>query len=272
MRHTSDVEAGTGPGRAQIPPQASGQPGRLLPRDVLRPPGSARPTPARPHAIPPPTTLVGVLLCEDREVFRLGLRVVLEAEPDMAVVAETTHLPEALEATGRGGTQVVVVRQGLIGGAALPLLRALCQRKTAVLVLAEPEVETGSGLLEILQAGVCGYLPRRSAAQRLVDAVRALARHEAALDFTATGHLVRHLTDLESQSAPAVRALDRLTDRQREVTELVAQGLNNEEIARALFLSRATVKSHLTASMRRLDVRTRTQLAIAINRDRSPAA
>jgi DNA-binding NarL/FixJ family response regulator len=275
MSHTSDVEAGTWPGRAQIPPQASGQPGRLLPRGVVRPPASARPAPARPHAIPPLTTLVGVLLCEDREVFRLGLRVVLEAEPDMAVVAETTHLPEALEAleaTDGGGTQVVVVRQGLIGGAALPLLRALCQRKTAVLVLAEPEAETGSGLLEILQAGVRGYLPRRSAAQRFVDAVRALARHEAALDSTATSHLVRHLTDLEARPAPAVRALDRLTDRQREVAELVAQGLNNEEIARRLFLSLATVKSHLTASMRRLDVRTRTQLAIAINRNRSPAA
>jgi DNA-binding NarL/FixJ family response regulator len=268
MSHTSDVEAGTRPGQAQIPPQASGQPGPLLPRGVVRPPGSARPAPARPHAIPPPTTLVGVLLCEDREVFRLGLRVVLEAEPDLAVVAETTHLPAALEATHRGGTQVVVVRQGLIGGAALPLLRALCQRKTAVLVLAEPEAETGSGLLDILQAGVRGYLPRRSAAQRIVDAVRALARHEAALDFTATSHL----TDLEARPTPAVCTLDRLTDRQREVAELVAQGLNNEEIARRLFLSRATIKSHLTASMRLLDVRTRTQLAIAINRDRSPTA
>jgi DNA-binding NarL/FixJ family response regulator len=273
MRHTSDVAAGTWPGRAQIPPQAFGQPGRLLPRGAVRPPGSARPTPARPHAIPPPTTLVRVLLCEDQEIFRTGLRVVLEAEPDMAVVAETTHLPEALEAAGRGGTQVIVVRQGLIAGAALPLLRTLCRRNTAVLVLAEPETESEHELVEILRAGVRGYLPRRSGAQRLVDGVRALARDEAALDPAATSHLVRHLTTgPQPRSAPVLGPLDRLTDRQREVAELVAQGLSNEEIAGRLFLSRATVKSHLTASMRRLDVRTRTQLAIAINRDRSPAA
>jgi DNA-binding NarL/FixJ family response regulator len=66
-------------------------------------------------------------------------------------------------------------------------------------------------------------------------------------------------------------ALALLTDRQREVAELVAQGLSNEEIARRLFLSLATVKSHLTASMRRLGVRSRTQLAILVNRDHSLA-
>jgi DNA-binding NarL/FixJ family response regulator len=66
--------------------------------------------------------------------------------------------------------------------------------------------------------------------------------------------------------------LDRLTDRQREVAELVAQGLSNEEIAGRLFLSLATVKSHLTASMRRLGIRSRTELAILVTRERSPAA
>jgi DNA-binding NarL/FixJ family response regulator len=221
---------------------------------------------------------VRVLLCEDQEVFRLGLRVVLEAEPDMAVVAETTHLPgavlaaDAATAADGEGTQVVVVRQGLVGGATLPLLRDLCRRGTAVLVLAEPGDEAESELVEVLQAGVRGYLPRRSAAQRLVDGVRALAKNEAALDSTATSQLVHYLTDPAARQGSAVRALDRLTDRQREVAELVAQGMSNEEIAGKLFLSLATVKSHLTASMRRLDVRTRTQLAILVNRDHSPAA
>ena len=231
-----------------------------------------RPAPIRPNAGRPPTSLVCVLLCEDQEVFRIGMREVLEAQPDMAVVAETTHLPEALEAADGCRTQVVVVRQGLVAGAALPLLRMLCRRDTAVLVLAEPGTESEPEVVEILQAGVRGYLPRRSDAQRLVDGMRALARHEAALDPAATDQLVQYLTDPQARPAPAVRPLDRLTERQREVAELVAQGLSNEEIASRLFLSLATVKSHLTASMRRLDVRTRTQLAILVNRDSSPAA
>src|SRR3712207_6522551 len=69
-----------------------------------------------PTANRPPTTLVRVLLCEDQEVFRLGLRVVLEAEPDMAVGAETAHPPEALAAADEGGAPGVVVRQGVVGG------------------------------------------------------------------------------------------------------------------------------------------------------------
>jgi DNA-binding NarL/FixJ family response regulator len=220
----------------------------------------------------PPTSLVRVLLCEDQEVFRLGLRVVLEAEPDMAVVAETAHLPAAVSAADGVGTQVVVVRQGLLGGATLPLLRDLCQSGMAVLVLAEPGAEAGSELVEVLQAGVRGYLPRRSAAQRLVDGVRSLAKNEAALDSAATNQLVRYLTSPAERRGSGARALDKLTDRQREVAELVAQGLSNEEIAAELFLSLATIKSHLTASMRRLGVRTRTQLAILVNRDHSPVA
>jgi DNA-binding NarL/FixJ family response regulator len=259
------VGSGSGPGR-------SGDP-RLHPAGPGPAPRCRGPVPARPHATRPPTSLVCVLLCEDREVFRTGLRVVLEAEPDMAVVAETAHLPEALEATGDQEAVVVVVRQGLVAGDALPLLRTLCRRNTSVLVLAEPETESEHELVEILRAGVRGYLPRRSGAQRLVDGVRALARHEAALDPAATNHLVHHLTTgQQSPSAPALRPLDRLTDRQREVAELVAQGLSNEEIAGRLFLSLATVKSHLTTSMRRLGIRSRTELAILVTRESSPAA
>jgi DNA-binding NarL/FixJ family response regulator len=252
-----------------------GRPGdpRLHPAGSVPAPRCGGPAPARPHATRPPTSLVCVLLCEDREVFRTGLRVVLEAEPDMAVVAETAHLPEALEATGDQEAVVVVVRQGLVAGDALPLLRTLCRRNTSVLVLAEPETESEHELVEILRAGVRGYLPRRAGAQRLVDGVRALARHEAALDPAATNHLVRHLTTgQQPPSAPALRPLDRLTDRQREVAELVAEGLSNEEIAGRLFLSLATVKSHLTTSMRRLGIRSRTELAILVTRESSPAA
>ncbi|WP_081975182.1 response regulator transcription factor [Modestobacter caceresii] len=226
----------------------------------------------RPCARRTPRHLVQVLICEDQEVFRLGLRAVFEAQPDIAVVVETADLMEVVAVADGPGTRVVIVRQSLVGSAALPLLRDLCQRGVGVLVLAEAGGGGRTGLMDVLQCGVRGFLPRRAAAQRLVEAVRALARQEPALDAAVTSQLVRHLTGEVPSQTVVARALDRLTERQREVAELVAQGLSNEEIAGRLFLSSATVKSHLTAVMRRLEVRTRTQLAILVNREDIPAA
>jgi len=244
---------------------------RFVLRDVAGAPGvRAVGAALRPRAARPPRPLVRVLLCEDQEIFSLGLRVVFEAQSDMAVVAETNHLTAALELADGRGTQVVVVRQGLVGCSGLPLLQDLCQRATGVLVLAETGGD--SKLREILRAGVRGFLPRRAAAQRLVNAVRVLARQETALDSAVASQLVRSLTGDAAQVGVEGRALDRLTERQRDVATLVAEGLSNEEIASRLFLSPATIKSHLTAVMRRLDIRTRTQLAILVHRDQSPAA
>ena len=188
------------------------------------------------------------------------------------MVAETSHLSGAVASAGEVDAQVIVVRQGLVGGPSLPLLQELSRSGTGVLVLAEPGEEAEAALVAVLRSGVRGYLPRCSAAQRLVDAVRALARHEPALDPSATRQLVRYLVSAPDAPPAEGCPLDRLTERQREVAELVAQGLSNDEIAGRLFLSLATVKSHLTASMRRLGVRTRTQLAILVNRDAFPAA
>ena len=262
-----------GHGRLALHPPADDGKSRAPLRDVARAPGlRSSELPLRPRATRPPRTLVQVRLCDDQEVFRLGLRVVLEAQPDIAVVAETSQLQETVDVEDGPGNQVVVVRQGLLSGSSLPLLRDLCQRGAGVLVLAETAERPDSGMMDVLQAGVRGCMPRRSAAQRLVDAVRALSRDEATLDAVATSQLVRYVTAGGNRPEPLATSLDRLTERQREVAELVAQGLSNEEVAGRLVLSLATVKSHLTAVMRRLDVRTRTQLAILVNRDRSPAA
>ncbi len=266
---SDEVQGRTGPWGPRL--HRPHGPGALAPLHSGAQRSRPAPWPARPLLAPAPSSLVRVLLCEDQEVFRLGLRVVLEAEPDMAVVAETDHLPGALTAAEEVPVEVVVARQCLVEGATLPLLRELCQRGTAVLVLAEPREDRGAELVEVLRAGVRGYLPRRSCAAELVEAVRALSRHEPAIDSSATSELVRYLADPSASAPPAHGVLDRLTDRQREVAELVAEGLSNEEIAGRLFLSLATVKSHLTASMRRMGVRSRTQLAILVNRDRSPA-
>ena len=273
MTH-DDARAGHGSRRRCFPRAPDGAPPARVPPPLGR--GSGRRTSAAPGPVPgartkPPTSLVRVLLCEDQEVFRLGLRVVLEAEPDMAVVAETAHLPAAVSAAVGAGTQVVVVRQGLVGGATLPLLRELCRGGTAVLVLAEPSRERrpDRDWSTSWQAGVRGFLPRRSAG--------ATARRRCAVARQERGRAVRldprhrSARPLPERAAPrnggarGSRALDRLTERQREVAELVAQALSNDEIAARLVPEPGDDQepSHRVDAAPR-GPRTRTQLAILV--------
>ncbi len=200
-----------------------------------------------------PARAVRVLLCEDQELYRAGLRALLDGEDDLAVVGETDDARTAAGLAARLGAAVVVVRQGLVAGDG-GLLEQLCRGDASVLVLAESDAP--SDLARATGAGARGYLPRRSPGRRLVDGVRSLARAELVL-------------------APAAGAgaggtvLDRLTRRQRAVALLVAEGLANEEIAQRLSVSQATVKSHLTAVLRELDLRSRTQLAVLVSRERT---
>ncbi len=139
-------------------------------------------------------------------------------------------------------------------------------RDRAVLILAETESELD--LAEALRAGARGYLSRWVAAPRLVDGIRALSKNELVLDPAFARHLVQFLT-AGPTNPPAIpvhpTALTRLTERQRAVALLVAEGMTNGEIAARLFVSEATVKSHITSALRRLGIRSRTQLAIFVN-------
>ena len=194
-----------------------------------------------------------MLLCEDHEIYRIGLRVLIELEPDLVVVGEVGDVASACSLADRVDPHVVVIRQGLLQHVQAESVSALCLRDRAVLILAETESELD--LAEALRAGVRGYLSRRVAAPQLVDGIRALSKDELALDPAFARHLVQFLT--AGPTGPAeiptqLSALTRLTERQRAVALLVAEGMTNGEIAARLFVSDATVKSHLTAVLRRL--------------------
>lgn len=228
---------------------------------------ASHPTRARQQVWPAPVPdPVRVLLCEDHEIYRVGLRVLIELEPDLVVVGEVMDVASACSLADRVDPQIVVIRQGLLEQVHEESVRALCCRDRAVLILAENESELD--LAEALRAGVRGYLSRWVAAPRLVDGIRALSKDELVLDPAFARHLVRVLT--VGPSAPAetptqLSALTRLTERQRAVALLVGEGMTNCEIAARLFVSDATVKSHITAALRRVGVRSRTQLAIFVN-------
>jgi DNA-binding NarL/FixJ family response regulator len=133
------------------------------------------------------------------------------------------------------------------------------------------EAGAGSDLVDALQAGARGYVNTTVTPQRLVEGVRAVAHGETVLDAAVTGELLHRLDGgrrpTEDEQPPFHGPL---TARQHAVSELVAEGLSNAEIAERLQLSRATVKGHITVALRRLGLRDRTQLAIHVHRNARP--
>lgn len=212
---------------------------------------------------------VGVLVCDDSEVLRHGLRIVLRSAPDLAVLAEAADPAEAIALATTLRPDVALVGPDGRGPVVQDLVWALSATGTRVVLLGESSA--GSDLVDALGAGACGYMHTSVSPRRLVEGVRAVARGEIVLDDVVTGALLYRLNggrrtardDEPSCSSP-------LTARQQAVAELVAEGLTNAEIAKRLHVSRATVKGHITVALRRLGLRDRTQLAIHVHRTACP--
>ena len=214
---------------------------------------------------------IQVLICDDSEVLRQGLRTVLRAAPDLAVVAEAADAAEALALAAIHRPDVALVGLGALGAVIEDLVRDLTTMAIRVVLLGE--ARAGSDLVDALQAGARGYVHTTVSPQRLVQGVRAVAHGQTVLDAAVTGEL---LHQLDGTRRPARGEEDSfrspLTARQQTVSELVAEGLTNAEIATRLNVSRATVKGHITVALRRLGLRDRTQLAIHVHRSARPDA
>jgi len=203
-------------------------------------------------------TPIRLLLADDHPVVRAGLRAVLNAEPDLEVVAEAATAEEAVTRATEGGIDVVLMdlRFGPeMGG--VEAAAAITATPGAPRVLVPATYDTESDILAAIEAGASGYLLKDAPPDQLATAVRAAAAGEPALAPAVAGRL------LERMRSPGMA----LTPRESEVLELVADGLSNADIGRRLFLSQATVKTHLVHIYGKLGVDSRTA-AVAAARSR----
>jgi len=205
-----------------------------------------------------------VVICDDHEVLRHGLRTVLRWARDLVVVAEATDAEEALRVVGSLRPDVTLVGLGARGPVVHELVRGLTALGTRVVLLGESG--TGSDYVDALRAGARGYVHTSASPERLVEGVRTVAHGGTVLDAAVTGELLHHLDEPRAEGWEQRPGSGPLTARQQAVCELVAEGLTNAEIAERLQLSRATVKGHVTVALRRLGLRDRTQLAIHVHR------
>jgi two-component system, NarL family, response regulator DevR len=204
---------------------------------------------------------VRVALVDDHEVVRRGLRDLLDGEPGIEVVAEAGGVEEALARVGATLPDVVVVDVRLPDGDGVALCRALRQLDPAPHCLVLTAFDDERALVEAITAGASGYLLKQVRGQDLVDAVREVAAGRSLLDPVTTARVL----DRMRRTAKADE-LAGLTERERDVLELIGEGLTNRQIAERLFLAEKTVKNYVTSVLAKLGMERRTQAVAWIAR------
>ena len=205
--------------------------------------------------------MIRVLLADDQALVRSGFRMILEEREDIEVVAEAENGREAVEAARRTSPDVVLldVRMPELDGIEAAA-RILAERPNArVLILTTFDLD--EYVARALRAGASGFLLKDVRPTQLVDAIRVVAAGDALLAPTVTRRLLDRFAQSFDSSPPPV--LEHLTDREREILKLVAEGLSNAEIADRLVLGESTVKTHVSAVLRKLGLRDRVQAVIA---------
>ncbi|MFC1437967.1 response regulator transcription factor [Streptacidiphilus sp. N1-10] len=209
---------------------------------------------------------IRVLLADDQALLRATFRLLIDSRPDLEVVGEAADGAQAVELARAHRPDVVLMDIRMPGTDGLSATATICAdpqlNDTHVLILTTFELD--EYVAQALRAGASGFLGKDVGPGELLDAIRTVAAGDALLSPQATRTLItRFLTGPELGPAPdALKRLDPLTGREREVMALAAEGLDNNAIAARLFLSPLTVRTHLHRAMAKLDARDRAQLVV----------
>jgi two-component system response regulator NreC len=203
---------------------------------------------------------IRLMLVDDHEIVRAGLRMMLEAESDLEIVAEAQSGEEALVKAGVFNPDVIVMDVSLPGMSGVETTRAIRDRFPEVPILALTIHENERYFFRMLDAGASGYLPKRAAPTDLVHAIHTIRDgHVYLYPSLATALVNDYLQRVETEDEEQ-QSYDTLTPRQREVLTLIAEGMTNTEIGERLGISSKTVARHRENIMARLDLHSRTEL------------
>jgi DNA-binding NarL/FixJ family response regulator len=205
--------------------------------------------------------VIRVLLVDDQELMRVGFRMVLGAQDDMEIVGEAGNGEEAVKLAEEHRPDVVLmdVRMPVLDG--VEATKLITERGLAkVLVMTTFDLDEYA--LSALRNGASGFLLKDTPSVQLVAALRSVASGDAVVSPSVTRRLLDRFLGAAGGELRDASILDVLTEREREVLLLMAQGLSNTEIARKLFLSEATVKTHVGRILSKLDLRDRVQAVV----------
>jgi DNA-binding NarL/FixJ family response regulator len=208
---------------------------------------------------------IRVLLVDDQPLLRTGFKMILEAEPDIAVVGEAGDGLQAIDAVRSLQPDVVLmdIRMPRMDGVEATRLIVGPDRDSRSRVLVLTTFDLDEYVVEALRAGASGFLLKDVPADDLIAAIRVVAGGDAIVAPSITRRLLdRFAARLPSADQATPAALDNLTERELEVLRLVARGLSNAEVAKELYVSETTVKTHVGHVLTKLGLRDRVQAAV----------
>jgi two-component system response regulator DevR len=202
---------------------------------------------------------VRVFLLDDHEVVRRGLRDLLEQSGDVEVVGEAGRADEALRRIPAVRPDVAVLDARLPDGSGIEVCREVRSSMPSVACLILTSYDDDEALFAAIMAGAAGYVLKQIRGTDLVDAVRRVARGQSLLDPAVTANVLTRLREGPPASDPRFEVL---SDRERAVLALIADGLSNREIGARLYLAEKTVKNHVSRLLAKLQMERRTQIAV----------
>ena len=207
--------------------------------------------------------MTGVLIADDQALVRVGLRKILEAEPETSVVGEAADGEDAVAEAGRLRPDIVLmdIRMPVLDG--IEATRRIVRAQPGIRVLILTTFGLDTYVYDALRAGASGFMLKDAPPEEIAAAVRIVASGEALLAPAITRAVIEEFARQAPARAPAQPlAVEELTPREREVLDLLARGLSNPEICKALFISEATAKTHVARILQKLDLRDRVQAVI----------
>jgi len=201
-----------------------------------------------------------LLLVDDHAVVRSGLRMLLENERDVEIIGEASSAAEAIEAATRLQPNVILMDIGLPDLSGIDATREIKKRLPEVAIVALTIHEDEEYFFKMLEAGATGYVPKRAAPEELLTAIRAAATGQVYLYPSLAKLLVRDFLSGGRPNSEEAQSSSNLTDREHEILTYLAEGANNEEIAKSLVISPKTVARHRENIMRKLNLHSRAEL------------
>ena len=207
--------------------------------------------------------MISVLIADDQDLVRTGFRLILDTESDLTVVGEAADGRQAIERADRLSPDVVLMDIRMPNLDGIAATRAILAHPPAPKILMLTTFDLDELVYSSLTAGASGFLLKDVKAAQLADAIRTVHHGDALLAPAITRRLIARFVALQPAAQPTADRLAELTAREREVLTMIGRGLSNPEIASALVVSEATIKTHVGRIFSKLGARDRAQAVIA---------